>query len=171
MEHVKNGIAALYSIIEKYRLNEPTPYILGNFVNIINTFVFKDWVFVLNLIIVICLDTALGVALALKKRKFSSWGFGKVFSKIAIYGIVLVATHNATLFLQKTAIKELITVIDSTVYAAIMIREFLSLVEKIPAFGIWKPPAWLFNRLQIWYDTGEFKEGAAEEKDKKKEAE
>ena len=61
MEHVKNGIVALYSIIGRYRLNEPTPYILGNFVNIINTFIFKDWVFVLNLIIVICLDTAGGI--------------------------------------------------------------------------------------------------------------
>ena len=168
MEHVKNGIAALYSIIEKYKLNTPSPYVLSNIINYANTFIFADWAFILHLIIVIILDTILGVWVSLRRKNFSSWEFGKVFNKIAIYFLVLIATHNAGAYFIKNNVKFIIDILDTTVYAAIMIREYMSLLEKLPALKIWMPSRWIVERLQIWYDTGQFKE---EGKDKKKEAE
>lgn len=155
MEHVKSGIVALYSIVEKYKLNNPSPYIIANFINYANMFIFSDWFFVFHLFIVITMDTILGVLLAIKTHKFSSWGFGKVFTKIVIYFIILIATHNATAYFHSTNVKFLIELIDSTIYAAIMVREYLSLLEKMPALGIWTPPKWILKRMQIWYETGE----------------
>lgn len=155
MMDVKNGIAALYSLVEKYKLATPAPYVLANLVTYANTFIFKDWVFIWHLCVVIFLDTVLGVLVALKNKKFSSWGFGKVFTKISIYFVVLIATHNAGNFFTSSGVEFLVTIFDSTVYAAIMVREYLSLIEKMPALGIWNPPKWLFKRMQVWYETGE----------------
>jgi len=154
MINAKNGIVVLYNIFEKYKLNTPIPYILGNIITYTDVFVFKDWVFIGHLCVVMFLDTILGVLVAFKKKEFSSRGLGRVFTKIAVYFLVLVATHNAGDYFVSTGLDFIVKVFDSTVYAAIILREYLSLIEKMPALGIWNPPEWLFKRMKIWYETG-----------------
>jgi len=150
----QNGIAAIYNFLNRYALNTPIPYMVGNCVYYIRTFVFEDWVFAGHLLVIISLDTILGVWAALKKKNFSSVGFGRLFPKLLIYLVLLIATHNATFFFKSQGADFLIKMLDSTVYAAIVVREYISLLEKIAILGVWTPPKWLFEKMKIWYEEG-----------------
>jgi toxin secretion/phage lysis holin len=154
MNLARNGIVVLFNVIEKYKLNTQFPYIYSNFINYANKYVFEDWVFVLHLFIIIVIDTVLGVIYSIKQKNFSSWGFGKVFNKVTIYFLVLIATHNAGGYFVKSNIRFIVEILDSTIYSAIILREYLSILEKVSVLGIWTPPEWIVEKMKIWYETG-----------------
>jgi hypothetical protein len=157
-----NGIAAIYNFLNRYALNTPIPYLVANGVYYVRTFVFQDWIFVAHLLVIIFLDTVLGVWVALKKRNFSSVGFGRLFSKLFVYLVLLIATHNATHFFKSQGVDFLIKMFDSTVYAAIVVREYISLLEKIVILGVWTPPEWIFKKMKIWYEEGKTEKNESE---------
>lgn len=129
--------------------------ILAPVVVFINKYVFDDWHFVLSLIVLVGVDTALGVYKAWRLNCVSSASFGKIFNKLAAYCAVLIATHAAAHLQANGKAVSLLTWLDGLVYAAIVVREFISILEKAGALGV-AVPGWLLKRLRDFDAEGKF---------------
>jgi hypothetical protein len=112
-------------------------------------YVFDDWHFVLNMLIVIFIDTCFGFIWAYKRGRINSHDFGKVLSKVLTYMLLLVAVHNVSHFQVNGKVNVFLTWLDSVVYATIMAREMLSIFEKTALLGYFKPPKWIIGRLSM----------------------
>lgn len=108
-------------------------------VKIINEYVFDDWQFVITMAVIIMVDTLLGVYKAWRNKQVSSALFSKVFKKMLVYMAILIATHAATHLQANGKQVSLLTWVDSLVYAAIVVREFISILEKAAALGVILP--------------------------------
>jgi len=127
---------------------------LAPVVAFLDQYVFDDWAFFSTLVVLVTVDTLLGVYKAWRLRQVSSTSFGKVFTKLLVYTAVLVATHAAAHLKAHGKPDLLLTWVDSLVYAAIVVREFISILEKAAALGV-ALPAWLLKRLKDFASRGE----------------
>lgn len=125
---------------------------------VFDTYVFSDWQFVLFLLIMIVVDTALGTYKAWKKRSLESRAYARLFEKILLYGSVLVMSHVLIRFPVSGTATGLFDWVDDVLYCAIMVREAISIVENV---GEIKPdllPAWVLARLKKFDESGQFKD-------------
>lgn len=127
-------------------------WIISPIISFLQSYVLPDYIFVLQLAIVVGIDTIFGIIYALKCNKFSSSGFGKMFKKIAIYILLLIATHTVSNYHQTGGIEALLGWLDSVVYATIMARELISIFEKTALLGYFTPPKWIKQKLAM-FDT------------------
>lgn len=125
---------------------------------LLNNFVISDLHFILNLVVIIICDTILGIIVGYKKGEISSSKFGKLFIKIAVYFMVLSASHNASTYTVNGTSSSLLSWLDAVVYAMIIAREMLSIFEKTTILGIFAPPAWIIKRLDIIANPPDTKE-------------
>ena len=125
------------------------------FANFTNTYVFNDWSVVPFLIVIIGIDTITGVWKSILKHDFSSYSFGGFMTKIVLYSLFLIMVHVLTSFSTNDAINKLLfDWAQQGAYAAIFIRESLSIVENI---GHIKPkllPSWILKRLRDFDENG-----------------
>lgn len=121
----------------------------------VNEYVFQDWHFLVNLMIIITIDTILGFICAYRAQSVSSESFSKVFSKIIVYSLMLVATHTACHMKINGELNFMLSWVDSFVYTTIVVRELLSIFEKTTILGYFKPPAWILSKLKDFNETGE----------------
>lgn len=117
-------------------------------------YLFNDWQFAASLAVVVACDTSLGLLLAWQRKQVSSHGFARLFNKLVVYFFLLISTHTVATFRIQGEVNDLLRWADSLVYSAIMAREFLSLLEKTAALGIFQPPRWLLRRLALFDDDG-----------------
>lgn len=146
MNGVKKSIVALFEL-----LKTPYPYWGSLIMNFLEKFLF-DSVFLINIAVLISLDTILGVFLAWKEKRVKSSSFGNLFSKIAIYFIVLSAMHNTADILHAKKLSFFADFLDSTLYSAICIRELLSILEKVILLGYLKINLKVFQHLEVYYE-------------------
>lgn len=111
-------------------LGLPLAFVIEQVKSIAVNYQTLDLPFFFNLFVLIFIDTALGIWVAIKRKDLSSAGFSKVFTKITIYLLFLLATHSASTFGAKNHFS-LLSWIDSIVYSMIAAREYLSIIEKI----------------------------------------
>lgn len=129
--------------------------VLAVLVKLINEYVFDDWQFVCTLAVVITVDTLLGIYKAWRNKQVSSSRFSKLFNKILVYMAILIATHAAVHLQANGKPVLLLSWLDSLVYAGILVRELMSIIEKAGALGVMLP-TWLLKRLQDFDENGKF---------------
>lgn len=121
---------------------------------IIETYFFDDWEFLKYLVVAMVIDWAWGFALAWKTRTISQEGFGKFGKKLAEYGTLLILGH---IMLHARSGGEPITVfsyLTTTMHGYLLVREAISILEKIARVSPNFVPKWLLEKLKVYRDTG-----------------
>lgn len=128
------------------------------FTKFFGDFVFQDWHFFMNLMVLVFVDTILGLFAAYKTKQVSSEGFSKVLAKLFTYFMLLVATHTAVNIKVNQETLTLLTWVDSMVYTLIVVRELISIFEKTAMIGYFKIPTWILEKLKYFDETGNLKD-------------
>lgn len=121
---------------------------------LLHSFVLPDFAFMLNMFIIVLIDTALGVILAFKTKQVSSSEFAKIFTKVLVYCLLVIAVHTVSHF-KINGETQLLTWLDSFIYSGIMVRELLSILEKTQLLGYFTAPKWILERLKVIQDKVE----------------
>lgn len=121
-----------------------------------NTYIFNDWSFLVYLVIMIMIDTILGVWKAFKYGNLSSARFGGLVIKSVLYAIFLVVIHNLTNFSTNDVTKSIFMWVEELCYAALLVREAISIVENIGAIKPDLLPVWILKRLKSFDEKGQF---------------
>lgn len=160
------------SILEKsYRMKTAMIYVLigWNFaplLKFIDTYIFADWQFVKFLTVICIVDTILGFYKAYLLHELSSKGFAMVFKKIIVYSAALITTHVFVHFTIANKAYAVFSWFDYVVFAAIMIREVISIFENIAIIDPNAFPKGILKRLKQFDSmTGEFKLDEEKKKD------
>lgn len=114
--------------------------------NIIDKYLFSDIEFIILLSIIVAIDTCLGVLLSINRKQLSSNKFGKLFTKLIVYLLLLISTHILATFEVNNNKIEIFKWVDAAIYSSIMLREFLSIIEKAALLGV-TLPSWVTNKL------------------------
>lgn len=141
--------------MKKQDLNIIMILIFVPIIDIFNKYIFNDWQFIISLGVVIVIDTILGFAYAVKSKGVSSFKFIKVIYKFIIYFFVLIATHNVAHYNVNGKENTILLWVDTIMYAVIMCRELISVMENCGKLGI-IIPAWILKRLKDFDETGKF---------------
>lgn len=124
---------------------------------LLNKYIFDDVEFITSLGVLIAIDTALSVAYHFKAKTLSSDGFAKFFSKIIIYGAVLIVIHTGTHIKTDEGIIVALQWLDSLGYTALYVREAISILEKAEKLSPGTLPLWIVKRLKDFDDNGNLK--------------
>lgn len=128
------------------------------FVHYIEKYLFSDWEFGAFMAVTVILDSILGMVAAYKTKSISADGFGKVFQKVIIYICLLVTTHVLVNFKIHGESNPLFSWLDSIVYSGVMLREAISIFEKISLINPSLVPTTILSRLKKFDDNGQIKE-------------
>lgn len=129
-------------------------WIMAPVVSFIDQYIFNDWQFVITIAVMIGVDTCLGLLLAWKRQDISSEAFSKLFTKIIVYALLLVASHAAATYQVDGAPNTLLSWVDSIVYSIMVARELISIFEKTALLNIFTLPAPLLAKLRYFNDKG-----------------
>jgi phage-related holin len=124
-----------------------------------NEYVFSNWDFLPFIVILVVLDTFTGVWKSLKLSDFSSYSFGGFMTKVILYAVYLAVIHGLTSFSSKDSIRSLFSWVEQLGYAALIVREVVSIFENI---GVIRPkllPKFVLKRLRHFNEHGEFIQG------------
>lgn len=131
---------------------------LSPVVQFVEKFLWNDWDFVVSLAVMVTLDTICGLWRAWREGSISSKALGRVFIKIIVYAIVLIAVHSLTNFTvhgeRNSIIAAIIPYFDAVCYGSIMIREALSIVENLSKLGHKVLPNFILKRLTDFDENG-----------------
>lgn len=94
-------------------------------------YIFADWEFLTFLFILIVIDTSLGLWKAYNKGEICSKGFSLLFRKLIAYCMVLILTHIVTHYTVEGYQNEVMNWFDNFVFASLIIRESISILENI----------------------------------------
>jgi len=128
----------------------------ASFSTLFNKYFFDDWDFLPFLVVLVTLDTATGVWKSLKRSDFSSYSFGAFITKVILYAIFLFVIHGLTSFSKSEAVKTMFVWIEQLGYAAIIVREAVSIIENIGVIAPKLIPNWILKRLRQFDDNGQF---------------
>lgn len=120
----------------------------------LETYVFDDWEFLLFLLILITGDTILGFINAWQKHLLHSKGFGQILWKLFAYCSVLIVTHVLTHYRVDGVQNYIFLWFDDTAYAAMVLREAISILENIGLIYPGLVPKWILSRLKQMNLTG-----------------
>lgn len=129
-------------------------------------YLFGDIRTVWFLLVLIAVDTVLGLYLAWKRKQLKSVRFARVFGKFLTYMGMLIAAFAVTEMGGAGPDSLLFQGMRWMIVSFIAIREFLSIAEKSTALG-YGPPKWLLQRLQDYIDSGpaSLQQGAGQKKE------
>jgi phage-related holin len=123
-------------------------------------YIFSDWEFAIFLFIMMMLDTFVGIWKHWIKKDISSEGFSHFFTKFIIYSITLILVHNMTNYTEVGETNGFFGWIDNIIYALLMAREALSILESMVAINANLLPKWvrthLMRSLKEFDETGNF---------------
>jgi phage-related holin len=120
---------------------------IAPFVGFVETYLFSDWQFLRFLGVLIALDTGLGMAMSWRTRRISSNRFARLFQKSIVYLTLLVLVHVLCHFTVEGQRNQLFDWFSSFVYAAIMVREGISILEHLASLNPKLLPPWILQRL------------------------
>jgi phage-related holin len=102
-------------------------------------YLWSDWEFAAALAVLIAADTATGLARAWHTRTLASRRFQGVFVKVLAYAATLVTlhtiSHHTVQGQPNSLLAGIVPYFDATAYAAIVLRETLSIHENLAALG------------------------------------
>jgi toxin secretion/phage lysis holin len=118
-------------------------------------YVFADWEFLIFLTIVVVLDTVTGVVKAWKKGNVSSEGFTGVILKVFVYSVFVILIHVMQSFSHKPLVIATFDWIGTFGYAAVIVREVISVIENLGAIQKGLIPEWILKRLKDFDKDGQ----------------
>lgn len=157
MTDISQGIAEQFSV-PKFKLPMIAAAIMLPFLEFFKEFIFNDWKFLVFLAVFIVVDTATGVAKAWKRGKVSSEGFTGVLIKVFVYSAFVIVLHGLESFSDKAAIQMTFDWVGSLGYAAVLVREAISIIENIGAIKTGVIPPWILKRLKDFDEDGKINE-------------
>ena len=98
---------------------------------LLNKYVFDDWDYLRFLLVLICVDTALGFYKAILEKKISPEGFGQILKKFIIYFAALICGHVLSTFTVSGSIQTGFGYLNNVIYCAVIIKESISLFKNI----------------------------------------
>jgi toxin secretion/phage lysis holin len=146
----------LANISDKYFLTVSAAF--AGMKAVADIYIFSDWQFVLFLLTMIIVDTALGTYNAWKKKNLESKAWARFFEKILLYGCVLVMSHVLIKFTIGGAATGLFDWVDDVLYCAIMVRESISILENVGEIRPNLLSKSILSRLKKFDESGEFKD-------------
>ncbi|OUJ68818.1 bacteriophage holin [Hymenobacter crusticola] len=121
---------------------------------LIEKYFFSDWDFLGYLLVLILVDTVMGVQRNWKLRTVSSRGFSRIFIKLCLYANMLILTHVMTHFTVRGDPNVLFQWFDYFMYSVMMAREGLSIMEHIALIEPRMVPKGLRQRLAVIAEEG-----------------
>lgn len=140
----------------KFALTTISTILMIPILTMIEKYIFNDWEFIRFLIVLIVIDTILGVWKSYIKKCISSKGWGQVIRKLIAYSSLLILTHVMAEFTISGVKNVLFGWFPQFAYSAIIVRECISIVENI---GILNPnllPARILEKLKEIDSKGKF---------------
>ncbi len=121
-------------------------------------YLFSDWEFLKFLLLIVGLDTCLGIWSNYKAHTISSRGFSKLFTKCIIYFSLLILTNLLTKYCVDGVQNSLFNWLDNVIYCAIIVREAISVLEHMTAISPGILPSWILKRLKQFDESGNLKD-------------
>lgn len=118
---------------------------------LLDHYVFNHSQWVQAIALAVIADTITGVWKSWKIKVFNSYKFGAVFTKAIVYAIIVFVLGG----LEKVD-SEIVTGIAQLGYAAILIREVVSLAENVEIIRPGTLPSWFTKRLKDFDDSGNY---------------
>lgn len=126
--------------------------IFTTLMQVVEKYLFNDWEYLRWLVVLVAIDTLLGMAFAIKARQFSSYGFSKVIVKMLLYGCCLVVINVLTRFTINGETPALMADLASWfayfLLTVLMLREAISVFENIAKIEPRFLPTWVLARLK-----------------------
>ena len=153
-----DSLEIFFPYVEIVKMKAPLLIAVGwsSIASLFNTYIFDDWSFLVYLVVLIVLDTILGIWKALKYGVISSSRFGGLIIKSVLYAFFLVVVHNLTNFSQNEVTKSIFIWVEELSYAALLVREAISIIENIGAIKPDLLPRWILKRLKSFDEKGQF---------------
>jgi toxin secretion/phage lysis holin len=150
---VYNGIV---NQIEPIKFKAPliAAVVFAPILELFGKYVFSDWEFLIFLTIVVILDTVTGVVKAWKNGNVSSEGFTGVILKVFVYSVFVILIHVMQSFSHKPLVIATFDWIGTFGYAAVIVREAISIIENLGAIQKGLIPEWILRRLKDFDDNG-----------------
>jgi phage-related holin len=136
-EGVPAGFGGLWQgrSLRKYAASFAAPAVVAlpvtGLLEMFERYVYADWEFLRFLFILFALDTVAGVWWQAKRRNLSSRGFGRIFVKLTIYGMLLVMAHVFDSFTVHGERVPLSDWFGNFICTALLVKEAFSIVEKL----------------------------------------
>ncbi len=128
--------------------------LLKTVLDIVNVYLFSDWEFMISLLIITHIDTVLGVWLAVRNQQVSSRGFAGYFEKHIIYALFLIMCHVLTHLKIDGREVAFFQWVNNMFYVAILVREAISILEKVGAIKPNLIPNWILAYLKRFDASG-----------------
>lgn len=121
---------------------------------IVETYFFDDWEFLKYLIVAMLIDWMWGFALAWKTATISQEGFRKFGKKLAEYATLLILGHVMLRARSGGDPMTIFSYLTTTMHGYLLVREAISILEKIARVSPNLVPKWLLDKLKVYRDTG-----------------
>lgn len=136
-------------------------------VSYIEKYIFSDWDFFNFLMVLVIIDTILGVWKHMVNETLSSKGFGVFFNKVATYLVMLVLCHVMANFTIEGKPSLVFSWMPHVIYSAIVVKEAISFIENIGAINPKWVPTSVLKRLKEFDKNGIYGKETSRETDKK----
>jgi phage-related holin len=130
----------------------PLSFIAGFF----EKYLFSDWEFLRFLILFMLIDLAASWWYHIRQKDFSSKGFSQLFVKIIVYSILLILSHGFASFTVAGESLEPMTWFRTFICTALLVREAISIVEKLNKIKPGIIPSTIVKYLKGFDDNGKF---------------
>lgn len=131
---------------------------LSLIIDVFEQYIFKDWVFLVYLIVLIFIDSILGLAKAWRKNQVSSSGWKMIFTKLIMYFTVLILAHVIANFSVAGNSIIIFQWVQTFICCAIIVREAISIMENIGEIYPNLLPKWILAKLKEFDETGKIKD-------------
>lgn len=142
----------------KFKLPILGALIIAPVIDVFGKYVFADWEFLIFLSLMVLLDTVTGFVKAWVRGKVSSQGFTGVILKGFVYGVFVVIIHILQTFSDKPLVIAAFDWIGTLGYAAVIVREAISIIENLGAIKPGLIPSWILKRLKDFDEDGKINE-------------
>lgn len=124
---------------------------------IFQKYIYSDFEFLIFLSILVLADTLLSILYHFINKSISSSGFSKFVIKLIAYCVLLILVHVLTNFTINGDKQEIFEWSDSVIYISLIIRESISIVEKLEMLKPGIVPPFITKRLKKFDDeTGNY---------------
>lgn len=124
----------------------------------VERYIFSDWPFLIWLLVLIVLDTALGFGYAVSKWQVSPGKLAGILVKFVVYGSVLIIGHVLEKFEVSGENIPGGIYFKMTIYAAVMIVESISIFKNLGKINKKLVPKFILRRFEGFNETGDFNE-------------
>ena len=120
------------------------------------TYIYEDWGFLKFLLVLVVVDTLLGLYRAIRQKNLSSKAWGMVLDKVISYTSILIMIHVLSFFTVGGKVVEAFTWIKVIAYSMLMVKEGISILENVGAINSRLVPKWILKKLKEFDEEGKF---------------